>query len=188
MLNSCKMFQKQSEVSDFSRVYSNCCCSCWFEPEILKIGQSSHKMYSNKMLKFQESRTILNAYTKMSGNLLNAPYTYIYIWGRDGTSAIQNGTKKKPLSVSAARYKKNQPFPFLLLKLLLKLLLTCDKRPCFWIISNVLKLLCNQLIMILQVQLVLDMSLHEVMPLIFRILTFLVHQSVLYLQHQNHNF
>ena len=23
----------------FSRVYSNCCCSCWFESEILKIGQ-----------------------------------------------------------------------------------------------------------------------------------------------------
>ena len=27
----------------FSRVYSNCCCSCSFEPEIIKIGQSSHK-------------------------------------------------------------------------------------------------------------------------------------------------
>ena len=31
--------------SGFSRVYSNCCCSCSFEPEIIKIGQSSHKMY-----------------------------------------------------------------------------------------------------------------------------------------------
>ena len=29
----------------FSRVYSNCCCSCSFEREIIKIGQSSHKMY-----------------------------------------------------------------------------------------------------------------------------------------------
>ena len=86
MLDSCKMFQKQSEAfhtflwdffpslkenfiayrsfkvssrpdcifeihqlwqSDFSRVYSNCCCSCSFEPEIIKIGQSSHNMYSN---------------------------------------------------------------------------------------------------------------------------------------------
>ena len=28
--------------SGFSRVYSNCCCSCWFEPEIIKISQSSH--------------------------------------------------------------------------------------------------------------------------------------------------
>ena len=33
--------------SDFSRVYSNSCYSCWFEPEIIKISQSSHKMYSN---------------------------------------------------------------------------------------------------------------------------------------------
>ena len=31
--------------SDFSRVYSNCCCSCSFESEIIKIGQSSHKIY-----------------------------------------------------------------------------------------------------------------------------------------------
>ena len=58
----------------FSRVYSNCCCSCWFEPEIIKIGQSSHKIYSNKILNFQESMTILNAGTKKSGNLLNAPH------------------------------------------------------------------------------------------------------------------
>ena len=28
--------------------YSNCCCSCSFEREIIKICQSSHKMYSNK--------------------------------------------------------------------------------------------------------------------------------------------
>ena len=25
--------------SVFSRIYSNCCCSCWFEAEIIKIGQ-----------------------------------------------------------------------------------------------------------------------------------------------------
>ena len=41
--------------SGFSRLYSNCCCSCSFEPEIIKIGQSSHKMYSNKILNSQES-------------------------------------------------------------------------------------------------------------------------------------
>ena len=44
--------------SGFSRVYSNCCCSCSFEAEILKIGQTSHKMYSNKILNFQESTAI----------------------------------------------------------------------------------------------------------------------------------
>ena len=66
--------------SGFSRMYSNCCCSCWFEPEIIKIGQSSHKMYSNNILTFQDSTTILNAYTKKSGNLLKAPRIYIYIY------------------------------------------------------------------------------------------------------------
>ena len=49
--------------SGFSMVYSNCCCSCSFEPEILKIGQSSHKMYSNNILNFQEFMPILNACT-----------------------------------------------------------------------------------------------------------------------------
>ena len=38
--------------SGFRMVYSNCFCSCWFEPEIIKICQSSHKMYNNKILHF----------------------------------------------------------------------------------------------------------------------------------------
>ena len=38
--------------SGFSRVYYNCCCSCSFEAEIIKIGQSSHKMYNNNILNF----------------------------------------------------------------------------------------------------------------------------------------
>ena len=54
----------QLRQSGFSRVYSNCCCCCSFECEIIKIGQSSHKMDSNKRLNFQESTTILNAYPK----------------------------------------------------------------------------------------------------------------------------
>ena len=56
--------------SGFSRMYSNCCCSCSFEAEILKIGQSSHKMHRNKILNFQESTTILNAYTKKVWKLI----------------------------------------------------------------------------------------------------------------------
>ena len=46
--------------SGLSRVYSNWCCSCSFEPEIVKIGQSSHKMYnnSNNIMDFQGSTTI----------------------------------------------------------------------------------------------------------------------------------
>ena len=45
-------------------MYSNCCCSCSFEPEIIKIGQSSHKIYSINILIFEESLIILNACTK----------------------------------------------------------------------------------------------------------------------------
>ena len=37
----------QQWQSGFSRVYSYYCCSCSFEPEIIKHGESSHKMYSN---------------------------------------------------------------------------------------------------------------------------------------------
>ena len=37
--------------SGFGRVYSSSCCSCSFESEIIKIGQSSQKMYSNNILR-----------------------------------------------------------------------------------------------------------------------------------------
>ena len=56
--------------SCFSRVYSNCCCSCSFEPEIIEISQSSHKMESNNLLNFLESTTILNACTKKVWKLI----------------------------------------------------------------------------------------------------------------------
>ena len=62
--------------SDFSRVYSNCRCSCSFEAEIIKIGLSSHKMYSNNIVNFQESTTNLNACTKRSENLLKVPRSW----------------------------------------------------------------------------------------------------------------
>ena len=55
--------------SGFSWVYSNSFCSCLFEPDIIKIGQSSPKMYSNNIVNFQESTTILKTCTKKSGNL-----------------------------------------------------------------------------------------------------------------------
>ena len=68
--------------SGFSRVYSNWCCSCSFEPEIIKIGQSSHEMYSNNILNFQDSTTILNACTKKSleTSWIHHVYIYIYIY------------------------------------------------------------------------------------------------------------
>ena len=84
----CIFANRQMWQSGFSRVYSNCYCCYSFECEIIKIGQSSHKMYCNNILNFQESMTILNACTKKSGNLLNAPRIF------------------DPLDISCA-YKKN---------------------------------------------------------------------------------
>ena len=67
--------------SGFSRVYSNCCCSCSFEPEIIKIGQSSHKMYSNNIVNFQESMTIVKACTEILETYWrHHVYIYIYIY------------------------------------------------------------------------------------------------------------
>ena len=61
----CMIFEiHQLRQSGFSSVDSNSSCSCSFEPEIIKIGQSSHKMYSNNIVNFQESTTNLNACTK----------------------------------------------------------------------------------------------------------------------------
>ena len=54
----------------------NCCCSCSFEPEIIKIGLTSHKIYSNNIVKFQDSTTILNACTKNVWKLIECT-TYI---------------------------------------------------------------------------------------------------------------
>ena len=55
-------------------------------------------------------------------------------------------------------------------------------------ISNVLKVLCDQLLMILQVQLEPDMSLHDVIPPIPLFLISFVRLSVLYLKHQYYYF
>ena len=66
--------------SGFCRMYSNCCCSCSLEHEIIKFGSSSHKMYSNNILNFQEIMTILNACTKKVCRLIEWPsYLSIYL-------------------------------------------------------------------------------------------------------------
>ena len=61
-----------------SRVYSNYCCTRSFEPEIIKIGQSSYEMYSINILNYQVSTTILNACTKKSRNILNTPRISVF--------------------------------------------------------------------------------------------------------------
>ena len=52
-------------------MYSNSCCSCSFEAEIIKIGQ-----YSKNIVNFQESTTILNAHTKKVWKLIEGT-TYV---------------------------------------------------------------------------------------------------------------
>ena len=66
----CNFEIHQQWQSGFTRVYSNSCWSCWFEPEIIKIGQSSHKIYSNNILNFQVSTTVLKAHTKKLWKLI----------------------------------------------------------------------------------------------------------------------
>ena len=69
------------KFTSFSRVYSNPCYSCSFEPEMIKIGQSSDKIYSNNILNFQVSTTILNACTKnLETYWMLRVYIYIYIY------------------------------------------------------------------------------------------------------------
>ena len=80
-LSDCIFEIHQLWQSSFSRVYSNFCCSCSLKAEIIKIGQTSHKMYSNTILNFQEYTTILNAHTKNVWKLISCTsYIYIYIY------------------------------------------------------------------------------------------------------------
>ena len=111
MFDSCKMVEKQSEAFHTFLWYflpvqniillhivllkcqiaflkfTNCDnqalvgCSCSFEAEILKIGQSSHKMYINNIQNFPESTTILNACTKsLETYWSHLVYVYSYIY------------------------------------------------------------------------------------------------------------
>ena len=67
--------------SGFRSLYSNLCGSCSFEPWIIKICHSSHKMYRNNILNFQVFQTILKlAQKKKYGNLLKTYRKYIYIY------------------------------------------------------------------------------------------------------------
>ena len=94
----------QQWQSGFSKVYFNWCCSCWFEPEIIKIGQSSH-MYSNKILNFQEPTKILNACAKKSGNLLKTPRIPISIRERqrDRERRKERGRERESYSMKCVK-------------------------------------------------------------------------------------
>ena len=97
--------------SGFFMVYSNCCCSCSFEPEIIKIGQSSHKMYSNNIVHFKKSTSILNACTKKVWKPIEDT-TYIYRVGELMSSQSDQerntlyGIKHIYYSISCLRFLK----------------------------------------------------------------------------------
>ena len=60
-------------------MYSNSCCSCSFEAEILKIGQSSHKMYRNN----NEFSRVYDKFKCLYKNSLETylmAFVYIYIY------------------------------------------------------------------------------------------------------------
>ena len=54
-VSDCIFETHQLWQSGFSRVYSNCCCSCSFEPEIIKIGQSSLRQFQMPVQKNLET-------------------------------------------------------------------------------------------------------------------------------------
>ena len=62
--------------SGFSRVYSNYCCSCSFELEILKTGQSSQKMYSWMYTEFSRVYDNLKYLNKKSLEIIEGT-TYV---------------------------------------------------------------------------------------------------------------
>ena len=80
--------------SGFSRVYSNSWCSCSFESGIIKMGQSSDKMYSNKILNSQESVTILNASKKQVWKLIEV-ITYLWTSLLHRSSSLQKKKSKE---------------------------------------------------------------------------------------------
>ena len=71
--------------SGFSRVHSNCCCSCSFESEIIEISQPFHKIYNNNILNFQESTAISNTCTKeVWKHIEGTTHIYIETIGKSG--------------------------------------------------------------------------------------------------------
>ena len=66
-------------------MYSNSYCSYKFAPKQEKIGQSSHKEYSNNTLKYLEFTAIINACTKKVWKLIECTS---YSFGRISIFAI----------------------------------------------------------------------------------------------------
>lgn len=70
----------------------------------------------------------------------------------------------------------------------LELFIMLETIVLYIVYCNILKLLCDQLLMILEVPPAPEMSFQEVMDPIFHLQFFSLRQSVLYHQQQNHYF
>ena len=68
--------------SGFSRVYSNCCCSCSFESEIIKIGQSSQQfqMPIQKSLETYRMHHIYNFHTTITYATLPVHFSSLLLY------------------------------------------------------------------------------------------------------------
>ena len=93
-VSDCNFEIHQLWQSGFRRVYSNCFCSCSFECKIIKIGRSSHKMYSNNIGNFRESTTTLNALTKKVSKLFLCTS---YLWNNDLTKITDRLKNTEPI-------------------------------------------------------------------------------------------
>ena len=67
---SSKVSSRPNCIFKFTSCAIQALVECFPIPEIIKISQSSHKMYSNNILNFQESTTILNVCTKKVWTLI----------------------------------------------------------------------------------------------------------------------
>ena len=65
--------------SGISRVYSNCCCSWWFEAEIIKIGYHLIKCIAITYWIFKRLRQLFMPIRKKSGNFIVCT-SDIFVW------------------------------------------------------------------------------------------------------------
>ena len=100
-------------------MYSNSYCSYKFAPKQEKIGQSSHKEYSNNILKYLEFTAIINACTKKVWKLIECTSyqlnTSRYISKNNHYLIITTGTVSLPASLLVVSMSKafNGMPPFL---------------------------------------------------------------------------
>ena len=87
-------------------MYSNSYCSYKFAPKQEKIGQSSHKEYSNNILKHLEFTAIINACTKKVWKLIECTSYHFHFF----SIATQSYTEKKMAKLYSGYSQSNVVF------------------------------------------------------------------------------